>query len=101
MEVLKSKPGWKREHKQNGDFLSNILDRIFAISRKDKSFSIKKKITNLDSEISILEEKVKSQRDLLKKANQIEEETSTRIKDINEQNFSMKSRLLEILGSEL
>ena len=100
MNIVKTVPQWKVEHKQNEKFLSTVLDKIFAISKQDDSFSIKNKNVKLDGEIKRLISKCNKQKSLLEKANQIETDINKKITDIEEQNFSMKSRLLEILGSE-
>ena len=100
MEILKSNPGWKQEHKQNGDFLSNVLDRVFAISKRDKSFSMKSQHETLDLELTKFKEKNKKQEKLLAQAATMTKDTDRRLKDINEQNFSMKTKLLELLGNE-
>ncbi len=101
MNIKHTVPGFKREHKQNNNFLSTILDRVFAICKEDKNFSSKSKTDQMDSKIISLKEKIKKQENLLVKAKEIEENTKIQLDDIGEQNYTMKVRLLEILGSEL
>jgi len=102
MKIRDTVPGWKQEQKENnGDFLSTVLDNVFAIAKTDKNFSSKEKSSQVDNEIKSLNAKVVKQQNLLDQANKIEKETAKKIKNIDEQNFAMKSRLLEILGSEL
>ena len=101
MKVMETVPKWKQEQKENNeDFLSTVLNHIFAIAKSDKNFSVKKNNGKVDEEIKSLHAKVVKQQKLLDQANKIENETVKKIKDLDEQNFAMKSRLLEILGSE-
>jgi len=101
MEIKRSKPGWKREQRKNRDFLSTVLNHVFAIAKTDKNFSVREENMKLDDKIKSLNTKVVKQQKLLDQANTIESETTRKIKDLDEQNFAMKSRLLEILGSEI
>ena len=102
MKIISTKPAWKREQKENNeDFLSTVLNQVFAIAKNDKNFSSKEKNSGMEKEISSLHAKVVKQKKLLDQANKIQDETSKKLKDIDEQNFAMKSRLLEILGSEI
>jgi len=102
MRIIETVPKWKQEQKENNeDFLSTVLNQVFAIAKQDKNFSSKRKNDNLDEEIKTLETKIKKQQNLLEQAKKIEDETFKKVKDLDEQNFAMKSRLLEILGSEL
>jgi len=101
MEIKSSKPGWKREQRKNRDFLSTVLNHVFAIAKTDKNFSVREENMKLDDRIKSLNTKVVKQQKLLDQANGIQSETTRKIKDLDEQNFAMKSRLLEILGSEI
>ena len=102
MNIRVTVPGWEREQKENNeDFLSTVLNQVFAIAKTDKHFSVKDKSDMVENEIKLLGAKVVKQKKLLDKAKVIEDETAKKLKDIDEQNFAMKSRLLEILGSEI
>jgi len=101
MKITYTVPKYNREHKQNENFLSDVLDHVFSICKNDPNFSVKNKTDEIDSKINLLNSKIKKQLNLLEQATKIEENTNRQLKDINEQNFSMKARLLEILGSEL
>lgn len=102
MNIRVTVPGLNSEQKENNeDFLSIVLNHIFAIAKSDKNFSIQEKSDKVKEEIESLNEKVVKQQKLLDQANTIEHETMKKIKDLDEQNFAMKSRLLEILGSEI
>ena len=101
MKITYTVPKYNREHKQNEDFLSVVLDHVFSICKNDPNFSVKSKTDKMDIQINSLNSKIKKQLKLLEQANEIEENTHRQLKDISEQNFSMKARLLEILGSEI
>ena len=101
MKIKYTVPNLNREHKQNENFLSNVLDQVFSICKNDPNFSVQSKTDKVDNQINSLKAKIKKQSKLLEQANEIEETTFRQLKDISEQNFAMKARLLEILGSEL
>lgn len=101
MKIFTSVPDFKQEHKKNEDFLSEVLDRIFLISKTDPFFASKNKTEHIDLQLKETKIKVNKKKDLLKKSNLIESDLSKAVNDLDDQNYKMKVRLLEILGSEL
>lgn len=101
MKIFTSVPNFKREHKKNEDFLSEVLDRIFLISKNDPFFSSKNKTEHIDTQLKEIKTKLKNKKTLLKKSSIIESDLTKAVNDLDDQNYKMKIRLLEILGSEL
>jgi len=101
MKINVTVPDYKREHKKNGDFLSEVLDRIFLISKTDPLFSSKNNTEKIDLQIKETKIKIKKKSELLKKSFNLEKDVTQAVTNLEEQNQTMKIRLLEILGSEL
>lgn len=100
MEIIKSNTAMNLEQRKNGDFLTTILDSIFAISKNDKNFSVRDKSDKISNKIGDLTKKINEKQTLLDKALMIEKNTLKTLKDYEEQNTSLKTKLLEILGGE-
>jgi len=100
MEIITCVPDYKREHKKNGDFLSEVLDRIFLISKSDPFFASKNTSKQIDSQLKETRLKIKKKKALLEKSLAIETDMVRAVDDLEQQNHTMKIRLLEILGSE-
>jgi len=101
MKINVTVPDYKREHKKNGDFLSEVLDRIFLISKTDPLFASKNNTEKIDLQIKEIEMKIKKKQVLINKSLNLEKDVSKAVSNLEEQNHTMKVRLLEILGSEL
>jgi len=101
MKINVTVPDYKREHKKNGDFLSEVLDRIFLISKTDPLFSSKNNTKQLDLQLKDKKLKIKRKKELLQKSLNIESDMIKAVTNLEEQNYTMKVRLLEILGSEI
>jgi len=101
MKINHCVPDYKREHKKNGDFLSEVLDRIFLISKSDPFFASKRTTGKIDSQLKQTKLKIKKKKSLLDKSIAIESDIVKAVNDLEEQNRTMKMRLLEILGSEI
>jgi septal ring factor EnvC (AmiA/AmiB activator) len=87
--------------KVNKEMLPQVVSRIFSICKTDTNFPLKDQINNIDSEISILKEKIKKQNDLFKQSQQLTHELNQRINMLEGRNQEIKEKLLETLGSEI
>jgi len=101
MKINVTVPDYKREHKKNGDFLSEVLDRIFLISKTDPLFASKNNTEKIDLQIKETKMKIKKKTVLLNKSFNLEKDVTKAVSNLEEQNQTMKIRLLEILGSEI
>ena len=86
---------------ENKDLLPQILMRIFSVCKADPSFPLKHKINSVEGEVVSLEERIISQKELIKKTTGIRDDLSRRLQQTRQDNFETKSRLLEDLGSNI
>lgn len=85
---------------ENRDLLPNILMRIFAVCKADPTFPLKEQISSIESEVDALNRKINHQKKLVKQTIGLRNDLSARLQTLRQENFEMKSRLLEELGSE-
>ena len=86
------------EHK---DVLPQILMRMFAVCKADPDFPLKEQINTAEGETDALTLRIKKQKKLIKKTTEIRDTLSERLQQRRQENFEVKSRLLEELGSEV
>lgn len=102
MKIIKSKVQEDREQNyKKEDFIENILDQIFMISKSDESFKIAQNIDQSNKTIKMLEKKINNKISLLKKSDQLKKEFEDKISNIKNQNLTIKINLLELLGAEI
>lgn len=86
---------------ENKDQLPQILMRIFNVCKADPSFPLKSQIDSIEDEAAIITEKIEKQDKILDQTIELRNDLSQRLQDLRRQNFELKSRLLEELGSEI
>lgn len=89
----------KRIKKHN--LIPTVIDHIFTICKEDKNFNIKKNIEEVDNKLSNLNKKLSKQKSLIEQSNGIKEDLLKKMKNIDDESFKIKLRVLETLGSEL
>lgn len=83
------------------DQLPQILMRIFAVCKADPNFPLKEQIYFVEGEVITLAKKIKKQNDLINQTIALRDDFSKRLQNIRSENFELKSRLLEELGSDV
>jgi len=103
MKIEKSDKKIKLEElKKKEGFLPSILNEIFVICKSDKLFSESIDDTKeLDSKIKILENKKSNQNKLLEKSKKLKSNITKKIEFIENNNFELRAKLLEKLGSDI
>ena len=86
---------------ENKDLLPQILMRIFAVCKADPTFPLKHKINSVEGEVVSLHKKIKNQQALIEKTAGLRDDLSRRLQHARQDNFEIKSRLLEELGSDI
>lgn len=86
---------------ENKDMLPQILMRIFAVCKADPTFPLKHQIDAVEGEVRTLNEKIGKQHQILEQTIELRDDLSRRLQRLRQQNFEVKSRLLEELGSEI
>lgn len=89
---------FKVSHKE---LLPQIIDRIFSICRNDPNFKLKDEMEIVENRMESLRQKIKKQEDLLTQSNQLSKDLIQRIEILENQNERKQTELLELLGSEL
>jgi len=85
----------------NKESLPQVIERLLAISKTDPNFKLRKKFAEIDSEINELEEKLEKQDKLLLQAEEIRRGLNEKNERLDEDNFDLRSSLLNSLGSAL
>lgn len=83
------------------DQLPEILMRIFSICKTDPNFPLKDKMKSIEVDANFIENKIIRQNEILNETVQLRNNLSERLQKIRQNNFELKSKLLEDLGSEL
>jgi hypothetical protein len=86
---------------ENNELFPQILMRIFSVCKNDKNFPLKEKISQVESEIVLLEKQIEKQNKILNETIVLRDNLSLKLKEIRQENFEIKSRLLEELGSDI
>lgn len=86
---------------ENNELFPQILMRIFSVCKNDKNFPLKEKISQVESEIVLLEKQIEKQNKILDETVGLRDNLSLKLKEIRQENFEIKSRLLEELGSDI
>lgn len=86
---------------ENKEVLPQILMRIFSVCKVDPNFPLKGQIESIEEETNAINSKLRKQEKLIKKTILLRDDLSNRLQDRRQDNFEIKSRLLEELGSEI
>jgi phosphoenolpyruvate carboxylase len=86
---------------KKGNYLSDIVMRIFSICKEDPTFPLRQKIEDVDLKIDDLKDRIQKQDSLIEQAAQLKESCNKRIINIEKGNFDIQIELLDKLGSEL
>lgn len=79
--------------------LPQILMRIFSICKADSSFPLKEKFNDVEVDVDSLEQQITRKKQLLAQTIALRDDLSKRLQRLRQENFELKSRLLEELGS--
>lgn len=85
---------------RNKEQLPQILMRIFNICKTNPSYPLKGNISSIENEIEEVDQKLKKKDKVLQETTNLRNELSGRLQELRTQNFELKSKLLEDLGSE-
>ena len=80
--------------------LPQIIDRMFAICKEDKSFKSKPKLEAVEAVSKKLNEKINRQKTLLKRGDDMMIDVKGRIQTLDESNEKLRSDLLMMLVGE-
>lgn len=83
------------------DQLPEILARIFSVCKTDPSFPLKEKMEDLDDESQDISKRIEKQNKLLEETIKLRDDLSNRLQLIRQENFEIKTELLEKLGSDI
>jgi hypothetical protein len=86
---------------ENKDLLPQILMRIFSVCKTDPNFPLKEKINSVEGEVDALKMKIDRQKNLIGDTVGLRDDLSNRLQLLRQENYELKSRLLEDLGSEV
>jgi len=90
------------EHREpKKELLPEIVNRIFAICKNDEHFPIKKEMRVAEDIVEDLEKKKESQEAILIQSTELKRNLDERLHLLSENNFQLKSTMLEALGSVL
>lgn len=81
--------------------LPQILMRIFSVCKMDKNFPLKEKFNNIENEVSSLEQQIDRKKELLAQTIVLRNDLSKRLQRLRQENFELRSKLLEELGSDI
>lgn len=80
--------------------IKELLKRIFLVCKAEPTFQTDNYM-NIDKNIGSLESKLAKRESVLIQVQQYKKDLQEKIEDLDQNNTSMKSRLLQKLGSEL
>jgi hypothetical protein len=82
------------------ELIPQIIKRIFAICRNDDHFALKDDIQQLSDDHKELQKKLNSKESMLAQSREVKKDLLRRISVLEHDNESLKSQLLEEMGSE-
>jgi septal ring factor EnvC (AmiA/AmiB activator) len=91
----------ERQRERSKNAIPEIFERIFAICKTDEHFASKDKMQDIEEQTKFINDKIKKQEDLLNKSENIKADLLSKISTLDENNLTIRSQLLESLGSEL
>ena len=86
---------------ENKELLPQILMRIFAVCKSDPNFPLKQNIKSVEGEVVALQKKIERQKHLINETVGLRDDLSNRLQLLRQENYELKSRLLEELGSDI
>ena len=86
---------------EDKDLLPQILMRIFSVCKADPTFPLKEQIDSVEGEVVALNDKIEHQKKLIVQTVTVRDDLSKRLQILRQENYEVKSRLLEELGSEV
>jgi len=86
---------------ENKELLPQILNRIYAICKKDSSFHLKDELQSSEIKSETLQKKINKKTTLLEQSQIILEDLQKRNNKLKNNNDELRATLLESLGSEL
>lgn len=86
------------DHKE---LLPQIVDRIFAVCRKDPNFHLKDEMEIVENRMESLRNKIEKQDTLLRQSTELMRDLGHRVSILDDQNEKKQVELLEALGSDL
>lgn len=99
MRVIKEsvKREWEQNYKKE-EFIHHIIEHILSIC-KNEDFSISNRVSRVEKNIENTQNKIKNKDELLLKSNEMRKSLVDRISELEDENFQIKVKLLESLGS--
>ena len=89
------------ERKLKNEMLPQIMDKIFAICKNDKSFKSKDKMQAVE-EVSVkLNDKIDKQKKLLVRGSNMIKDVKDRIETLDQTNEKLRTDLLSLIGGSL
>ena len=92
---------YPEKQKITKETLPQIVERIFAICKTDSNFPLKNKMTSIDDNISVIQDQIKKQDQLLLQSKLLNKNLISRLTNLRSSNQELRDKLLESLGSEL
>ena len=89
------------KEKQSKELLPQIVDRIFAVCKRDPNFQLRDEMEIVENRMESLKQKINKQNELLTQSTALLKELTQRIDIIDDQNEKKQMNLLESLGSDL
>lgn len=83
------------------EMLPQIVERIFAICKTDSNFPLKSKMTNVDDNITKIQESISKQSKLMLQSKTLNKNLISRLTNLKNSNQELRDKLLEELGSDL
>ena len=81
--------------------LPQVIERLLAISKTDPNFKLRAKFSEIDSMVEALEIRLEKQDKLLLQAEEVRKGLNEKNERLDQDNFDLKSSLLESLGSSI
>ena len=101
MEILNNVESSILRKDQKNNFLSEVVNNIFAICKNDPNFPLRNKINNIEESLDSIRSKTERQDNLLKQSEELKKDLEKRITMLEGDNSTLQEELLESLGSEL
>lgn len=83
------------------DALPEILMRIYSVCKADPTFPLKEQLESIEREVGALNKKISKQSQLIQQTTGLRDDLSKRLQMKRQENFELKTRLLEELGSDI
>jgi len=96
---MKIKP--LEEKNLTSENLPQIIDRMFAICKEDKTFKSKDKLEAVDDVSKKLNEKIRKQKLLFNRGNEMLLDVRKRIETLDQNNEKLRTDLLMMLGGDV